>query len=51
MPDEKCPNQINDICPCTADCERHGRCCECLRNHLANNNLPACARDTFVAKR
>ena len=30
-------------CPCTyTDCERHGICCECLRNHLANKSLPAC---------
>ncbi len=31
-------------CPCTYEgCIRHGNCCECLRYHLANRELPACA--------
>ena len=51
MADEKCPNQQDDVCPCTADCERHGRCCECLRAHLSGGSLPACAKDKFVAKK
>ncbi len=31
-------------CSCTyAGCSRHGNCRECLRYHLANRELPACA--------
>lgn len=22
-----------DICPCTADCARHGKCCGCVAHH------------------
>jgi len=30
-------------CPCTyAGCPRKGMCCECLKYHLANKELPAC---------
>jgi len=30
-------------CPCTyPNCSRKGLCCECLRYHLSNNELPAC---------
>lgn len=30
-------------CPCTyPNCSRKGRCCDCLRHHLENNELPAC---------
>ena len=30
-------------CPCTyPNCPRKGICCERLRHHLANNELPAC---------
>ncbi len=30
-------------CNCTySNCSRKGKCCECLRYHLANNELPAC---------
>jgi len=30
-------------CPCTwLNCPRKGICCECLRHHLENNELPAC---------
>lgn len=32
-------------CPCTADCERHGVCCDCLRAHLSRKSLPACLRE------
>ncbi len=41
----ECPNQDinNERCKCTSDgCPRHGMCCECLHNHLSNNELPAC---------
>ncbi len=31
-------------CPCTyPNCSRKGTCCECIKHHLANNELPACA--------
>ena len=30
-------------CPCIyPDCQRKGICCECLKYHLNNNELPAC---------
>jgi len=30
-------------CPCTyPNCPRKGKCCECIKYHLANNELPAC---------
>ncbi|HUV80921.1 MAG TPA: DUF6485 family protein [Patescibacteria group bacterium] len=30
-------------CPCTyAGCPRKGICCECLKYHLADEELPAC---------
>ena len=32
-------------CPCTKDCPRHGKCCECVKHHkAAGNKLPACLR-------
>ena len=31
-------------CNCSYEpCSRKGNCCECLRYHLAMNELPACA--------
>lgn len=31
-------------CNCTYEpCSRKGNCCECLRYHLPNQELPACA--------
>ena len=30
-------------CNCTYEpCSRKGKCCECIRYHLAMNELPAC---------
>ena len=30
-------------CACTyPDCPRHGKCSECLRYHLAHDQLPGC---------
>jgi hypothetical protein len=30
-------------CPCPkAECPRRGACCECLKHHLAKQQLPAC---------
>ena len=36
-------NQMID-CPCTSDCVRHGKCCECVAHHAGKGNLPACLR-------
>ena len=33
-----------EFCNCTYEsCGRKGRCCECVRYHLTNKELPACA--------
>jgi hypothetical protein len=43
----ECPNLTINLktCMCTStDCERKGTCCECVRNHKSNGNLPACLR-------
>jgi len=40
-----CQNRDDNLaqCPCTwPDCPRKGICCECLRYHLAQGELPAC---------
>ena len=29
-------------CPCTYNCPKHGKCCECLANHVPNGQFPAC---------
>lgn len=30
-------------CPCTyPGCDKKGKCCDCLKYHLARNELPAC---------
>jgi len=31
------------VCVCTYDCQRRGKCCECLEYHLSKNQLPGCA--------
>jgi len=41
-----CPNMKANRarCNCTYEpCHRKGNCCECLRYHLAMEELPACA--------
>ena len=43
----ECPNlEINLVdCVCTnEECVRRSKCCECVRNHKAHENLPACFR-------
>ncbi len=38
-------------CPCTyKNCPRKGLCCECLRHHLKNEELPACCFSKEVEK-
>ena len=34
--------QLNENCPCTADCVRHGDCDACQTNHAGS--LTACQR-------
>jgi len=29
-------------CPCTYPCDKKGVCCECIKEHLADRELPAC---------
>ena len=39
-----CPHNYID-CPCTKDCPRHGKCCECVAHHKAHGTkLPVCLR-------
>lgn len=30
------------VCNCTYSCSKKGMCCECLRAHLKNGEVPAC---------
>lgn len=42
----ECPNIAENLsfCSCTYEpCSRKGRCCECVKYHVANRQLPACA--------
>ena len=44
---EHCPNKKanEQDCPCPkVDCDNHGICCECIANHRAKGNKPACMR-------
>ncbi|MFH1424716.1 MAG: DUF6485 family protein [archaeon] len=45
-----CDNQENADCPCTYSCEKHGKCCECLKYHLGRNELPACCFSSETEK-
>ena len=40
----ECQKEKNlEICPCTyPGCSRKGICCEFIKYHLANDELPAC---------
>jgi len=41
-----CSNHLANLkdCPCTyPGCPRKGVCCECLRYHLAHDELPGCS--------
>ncbi len=45
-PGMDCPKLEDNLsgCNCTYEpCSRKGRCCECIRYHLAKGELPACA--------
>lgn len=43
---------IEENCPCTRDCPRHGNCFECLANHRDNirTTPPACVRGLWAPK-
>ena len=48
--ENSCPYNSID-CPCTKDCPRHGKCCECVKHHkAAGNKLPACLRPAPLPK-
>jgi hypothetical protein len=35
--------QNKETCPCTwPGCSRKGICCECIKHHLKNRELPGC---------
>lgn len=42
---EVCPHNASIDCPCTKECPRHGRCCQCVAHHRSMGNLPKCLRD------
>jgi len=36
-------DEIRKYCTCTyLNCNRRGICCECIKYHLSNNELPGC---------
>ena len=39
-----CSNQAENLkdCACTYNCDKRGKCCECLRSHLRRKELPGC---------
>lgn len=48
-----CPSFESNMSHCNCSypgCPRKGNCCECLRYHLSNNQLPACAFPDDVEK-
>jgi len=48
----ECKKQTNlKNCKCTSPtCSRKGMCCECLRHHLADKELPGCCFPRDVEK-
>jgi len=46
----ECNKEKNmEDCNCTFSCDKKGVCCECLRSHLAQKQLPACCFPDSVA--
>lgn len=37
--------QNKQNCKCTYPCSRKGICCECIKHHLENRELPGCCFD------
>lgn len=35
-----CTNEHD--CPCTFNCAKHGRCCDCIAHHNSKGQFPAC---------
>jgi hypothetical protein len=35
---------LNSECPCTWDCERHGKCSECQAYHREHGGLTCCGK-------
>jgi len=47
----ECKQQTNlKNCNCTYSCSKKGICCECIREHLKNRELPACCFPNDVEK-
>lgn len=48
----ECSNKETNAakCACTYDCAKRGACCECLRSHLAQKQLPGCCFPPAVEK-
>ena len=47
MSKKECVNKYENEqdCPCKDfDCERHGVCCECIKHHKEEGDLPKCLR-------
>jgi hypothetical protein len=37
-----CQNENECICPKKDECPRHGKCCDCVKNHRESDSLPFC---------
>ena len=47
----ECHKQENKKhCNCTYPCDKKGICCECIKNHLKNRELPACCFPKSIEK-
>lgn len=47
----ECKKEENKkFCNCTYSCGKKGICCECLKHHLQNRELPACCFPKDVEK-
>ncbi len=48
MSDRPCSNTHECTCR-NVNCERHGRCCDCIAAHLSHGSLPNCVPDELKA--
>jgi hypothetical protein len=37
-----CDHNQSISCPCTYNCGKHGKCCECVSYHGRSGEFPAC---------
>ena len=37
-------------CPCTYNCDKRGKCCECIQYHRSRNEVPACLFPADIEK-